>query len=325
MLSYILLILGFALLVKGADILVDGATSVARRFGVSDLVIGLTIVSIGSSAPELIVNVIASFRGSTDLAVGNVLGSNTANILLGLGVAAIIYNLKVQKSTVWGEIPFSLLAVIVMAVMANDALMDGGATSAISRGDGVVLLSFFIIFFYYVYSLGRNGGAGDDEEGAERESNGKSRSMITAVLMVVGGGIGLTIGGKWVVDGAMVIGRSLGATEALMGLTVVAIGTSLPEIATSAIAAYRKSADIAVGNVVGSNIFNIFWVLGLASLIHPITFSPALNTDILTVIIATTLLFVILFIGRRHTIARWEGVGFIALYGAYMAYLIHRG
>ncbi len=286
----------------------------------SDLVIGLTVVSIGSSSPELIVNIIASIRGNTDLAVGNVLGSNTANILLGLGVAAIIYNLKVQKSTVWKEIPFSLLAVLVMAIMANDALIDGRASSAITRGDGLVFLSFFLIFFYYVYSLGREGSEGD-----EGESDGKKRSMATALLMVAGGGIGLTIGGKWVVDGAMAIGRGLGASEALMGLTVVAIGTSLPEIATSAVAAYKKNADIAVGNVVGSNIFNIFWVLGLASLIRPLAFSPALNTDILMVILATTLLFVILFIGRRHTIARWEGGGFIILYVAYLAYLIHRG
>ena len=157
------------------------------------------------------------------------------------------------------------------------------------------------------------------------ERDGKKRSMATALLMVAGGGIGLTLGGKWVVDGAVVIGRGLGASEALMGLTVVAIGTSLPEIATSAVAAYRKSADIAVGNVVGSNIFNIFWVLGLASLIRPIPFSPALNTDIIMVILATTLLFIILFVGRRHTIARWEGGGFIVLYATYLAYLIHRG
>jgi len=327
MIPYILLIIGFALLVKGADVLVDGATSVAHRFGVSDLVIGLTVVSIGSSAPELIVNVIASFRGSADLAVGNVLGSNTANILLGLGVAALIYNLKVQKSTVWKEIPFSLLAVFVMAVMANDAIMDGGISSIITRGDGVILLSFFLLFVYYVYSLGKAGGTGGNSDNDERqeESDGKRHSMVTALLMVAGGGIGLTLGGKWVVDGAMTIGRGLGASEGLMGLTVVAIGTSLPEIATSAVAAYKKSADIAVGNVVGSNIFNIFWVLGLASIIHPITFSTELNMDILMVILATTLLFVILFIGRRHTIARWEGAGFIVIYVAYLAYLIHRG
>lgn len=315
--NYILLIIGFALLVKGADILVDGATSVARRFGVSDLVIGLTVVSIGSSLPELIVNVIASMRGNTDLAVGNVLGSSTANILLGLGVAAVIYHLTVRKSTVWKEIPFSLLAVLVMAIMANDALLDGSPSSALTRGDGLVFLSFFAIFFYYIYSLG--------SEGREDESDIKQHSMAIAFLMVAGGLIGLGLGGKWVIDGAMAVGRSLGASEALIGLTIVAIGTSLPEIVTSAVAAYKKSADIAVGNIVGSNIFNIFWVLGLAAVIRPIPFRPELNTDVITVVFATALLFAILFVGRRHTVERWEGVGFILCYGAYIAYLIYRG
>jgi len=153
-LPYILFIIGFVLLLKGADILVDGAAGLARRFGLSDLVIGLTVVSIGSSAPELIVNLMASFRGSADLAVGNILGSNTANILLGLGVAALVHNLKVRRSTVWKEIPFSLLAVLVLAVLANDALIDGREFSAITRADGLVILAFFLIFLYYVYSLG---------------------------------------------------------------------------------------------------------------------------------------------------------------------------
>ncbi len=319
MVSYLLFVIGIALLVKGGDVLVDGATSVARRLGVSDLVIGLTVVSIGSSAPELIVNVIASVRGSADLAVGNILGSNTANILLGLGVAALIYNLKVRSSTVWKEIPFSLLAVFVMGFLANDVLLGGQSSSAITRADGLVLLSFFAIFLYYVYSLGSKGKSGE----AHIETS--KRSVARAVLMVVCGGLALAVGGKWVVDGALAIGRALGASEALMGLTVVAIGTSLPEIVTSAMAARKKSADIAIGNIVGSNIFNIFWVLGLVSVIRPISFSAALNTDILTVILATTLLFVILFIGRRHTLARWEGLGFISIYVAYLVYLICRG
>ncbi len=317
MLSYILLIIGFLALIKGAAVLVDGASSIAKSLRVSDLVIGLTVVSMGSSAPELIVNIIASIRGNTDLAVGNVLGSNTANILLGIGVAATIYHLKVQKSTVWKEIPFSLLAILVMAVVANDALIDGSISSSITRADGLVLLLFFVIFLFYIYSLG---------SGEVAESKGaKQHSMAVASLMIAAGLIGLTLGGKWVVDGAMAIGRSLGASEALIGLTVVALGTSLPEIVTSAVAAYKKNADIAVGNIVGSNIFNIFWVLGLVSLIRPIDFSPELNKDIMMVVLATTLLFVILFIGRKHTIEKWEGLGFIGIYVAYIAHLIYRG
>jgi len=317
--SYLFLVIGFVLLLKGADILVDGASSAARRFGLSDLVVGLTVVSIGSSAPELIVNLLASFRGSADLAVGNILGSNTANIFLGLGVAALVHNLKVRKSTVWKEIPFSLLAVLVLAVLANDALIDGRVFSAITRADGLVILAFFLIFLYYVFSLALKG------KQDAKECDDDERSMSRALLMVVGGGVGLALGGKWVVEAALAIGRDLGASEALMGLTVVAIGTSLPEIVTSAVAAHRKKADIAVGNVVGSNIFNIFWVLGVVSVIKPIHFSPALNLDIIAVIIATTLLFATLFIGRKHTLTRWEGLGFIAIYGIYIVYLIYRG
>jgi len=319
MLSYFLLVIGFVLLLKGADILVEGASSISRRFGLPDLVVGLTVVSIGSSAPELIVNLFAGFRGNADLAVGNILGSNTANILLGLGVAALVHNLKVRRSTVWKEIPFSLLAVLVLAVLANGAFIGGSGPSAITRADGLVLLAFFLVFLYYVYSLGAKA-----RQRAE-ECDGSERAMRTALLMVVGGGVGLALGGKWVVDGAVEIGRSLGASEALMGLTVVAVGTSLPEIVTSAVAAHRKKADIAVGNVVGSNIFNIFWVLGVVSVIRPIHFSPALNMDIIAVIIATTLLFVFLFVGKRHTLTRREGLGFILMYGVYLVYLIQRG
>ncbi len=319
MLSYFLLVIGFVLLLKGADILVEGASSISRRFGLPDLVVGLTVVSIGSSAPELIVNLFAGFRGNADLAVGNILGSNTANILLGLGVAALVHNLKVRRSTVWKEIPFSLLAVLVLAVLANGALVGGSGPFAVTRADGLVLLAFFLVFLYYVYSLGAKA-----RQTAE-ECDGSERAMRTALLMVVGGGVGLALGGKWVVDGAVEIGRSLGASEALMGLTVVAVGTSLPEIVTSAVAAHRKKADIAVGNVVGSNIFNIFWVLGVVSAIRPIHFSPALNVDILAVIIATTLLFVFLFVGKRHTLTRREGLGFILMYGVYLVYLIQRG
>ncbi len=316
---YIFLVVGFALLVKGAAFLVAGSSALARRLGVGDLVIGLTVVSIGSSSPELVVNLLASIRGNADLAVGNVLGSNTANILLGLGAGALICSLRVQKSTVWKEIPFSLLAVIVLAVVANDAMLNNGASSTLGRIDGIILLFFFIVFLYYVYSLmGRRGKRSHD-------AASPGPSVLAASLMVAGGAVGLGLGGKWVVDGALAMGRDLGASEALMGLTVVALGTSLPEILTSAMAAYRKKADIAVGNVVGSNIFNIFWVLGLASVIRPISFTAKLNADILILVGATLLLFIIIFIGKRHTISRREGAVFVLMYALYMAYILKRG
>ncbi len=318
---YIFLLVGFVFLLKGADFLVEGATSLARRLGISDMVIGLTVVSIGSSMPELMVNLLAGFRGNADLAVGNVLGSNTANILLGLGAGALIYNLRVRRSTVWKEIPFSLLAVLVLAVLANDALIDGTSTSTLTRADGLILLFFFAIFIYYVYGLVMGG----KKEIAEGCGPGAVSSMTLASLMVAGGGVALALGGRWIVESAVAIGRGHGASEALMGLTVVAVGTSLPEIVTSSVAAYRKKADIAVGNVVGSNIFNIFWVLGIASVIRPISFSAKLNIDILTLVGATALLFVFIFLGRRHTISRREGAGFVMAYAAYVVYLINRG
>ncbi len=315
----ILLVAGFVLLLKGADFLVEGGASLARKFGLGDLVIGLTVVSIGSSSPELVVNVLAGLRGNADLAVGNVLGSNIANILLGLGAGAMVCELKVRKSTVWKEIPFSLLAVLVLAFLANDALLGGHGPSVLTRGDGLVLLSFFVIFIYYVYSLAVR------DRALRVEAVARERSMFAASLMTLGGCAGLALGGRWVVEGALFIGRTLGASEALMGLTVVAVGTSLPEIVTSAVAARRNKADIAVGNVVGSNIFNIFWVLGLASLIRPINFSAKLNTDILTLAGATALLSLFIFRGRRHTISRGEGAGFVLAYAAYVLYLLYRG
>lgn len=320
--TYITLIVGFVILIKGADLFVNGASSLAKRFHLSDLVIGLTVVSLGSSAPELIVNSIASFRGSTDLAVGNILGSNTANIFLGIGVASTIHYLRVHSNTVWKEIPFSLLAVLVLSFLANDRLIDGADNSTISRSDGLVLLSFLVIFLYYIYAISKEGTeSGTGEEGEEIIDRG----LPLTVGFILIGITGLTLGGKWVVDGAIGIARSFGASEALIGLTIVAIGTSLPEIVTSGIAAYRKNADIAIGNIVGSNIFNIFWVMGLIATISPVTFSPALNTDIFVVLIATLLLFAILFIGKRHTIERWEGIAFIATYFAYIAFLVIRG
>lgn len=315
--EYILLPLGFVLLIKGADILVDGASALARRFGISPLVIGLTIVAFGTSAPELIVNLFASLQGNTDIAIGNILGSNIANIFLILGISAIIFPLAVKKGTVWKEIPFSLLATLVVAFMANDALIDKAGSSALTRIDGLVLISFFLIFLYYTFGISRV--EGNPSEGAAEIHK---HSVKQASIMVVGGLIGLTVGGKWIVDAAVAIASALGISQSLIGLTIVAVGTSLPELAASAVAAYKKNADIAVGNVVGSNIFNIFWILGLSATISPLPFSSALLRDMAMVVVATLLLFLCLFIGKRHIIERWQGIGFIGLYVTYVAYLV---
>ncbi len=314
--TYFFFAIGFVILIKGADILIDAASSLANKLGVSDLVIGLTVVSFGSSAPELLVNITASSMGRTDLAIGNVLGSNIINILLGLGIAAAICPIHLKKSTIWREIPFSLMAIFVVALMANDNLIFPNKISSISRLDGLILLLLFAVFLYYIYGLSTD---------TEVEKNSKHYTVLVSVLMIIGGLIGLTLGGKWIVEGATLVALKLGASEAFIGLTIVAIGTSLPEIVTSAVAASKKKSDIAVGNIVGSNIFNILWVLGLSSIIRTLDFRPVLNVDIAMVIFATAFLFVSLFVGKKYTIGKREGIGFIAAYAIYTAYLIYRG
>ena len=316
MLPYLLLIIGFILLIKGADFLVNGASSIARRMHVSDLVIGLTIVAFGTSTPELFVNIFASIKGNTDIAIGNVLGSNIANIFLILGVSSVIYPLTVTKGTVWKEIPFSLLAILVLGILANDRLIDKSSASVLVRADGLVFLSFFIIFLYYSVSIAKR------IEGMEEQVPSKQYGLARSLLWVILGLIGLTLGGKWIVDGAVHLALRFGISQSLVGLTIVAVGTSLPELATSAVAAYRRNAEIAVGNVVGSNIFNIFFVLAASSIIKPLPFKETNNIDIGVVILAELLLFMFMFTGKRRLLDRWEGVIFLIIYGSYIGFLV---
>jgi len=316
-LDLLLLVLGLAILIKGADLLVDGASSLASRLGVSALVIGLTVVAFGTSAPELVVNILASVKGNSDIAIGNIVGSNIANILLILGIAAVIYPLAVKRGTVWKEIPLAFLAMWVMALTANDILIEGSGWAGLTRIDGFILLSFFLIFLYYTFEISKVTGGSAEKA--------KIYKWSTSIFMVLAGLAALTLGGKWVVDGAISVAKYFDLSEALIGLTIVAVGTSLPELATSAVAAYKRNADIAVGNIVGSNIFNIFWILGLSAILRPLPFSPALNTDVLVGLVATIILFMFMFIGKKHTLERWQGFLFIALYFIYVAYLIYRG
>lgn len=315
MITYLLFAVGFVLLIKGADLLVVGASSIAHKLRISAIVIGLTIVAFGTSMPELIVNIFASMGGNTDIAIGNVLGSNIVNILLILGLSAIIYPLATKRNTVWKEIPLSLLAAILLGLMANDALIDGGTYSGLTRIDGLVLIAFFIIFLYYTFGIAKVSGEASGSEIREL-------SHMRASLYILGGLIGLTVGGKWIVDGAVKIAGLFQISESLIGLTIVAVGTSLPELATSAVAALRKETDIAVGNVVGSNIFNIFWILGVSALIRPLPFDPQANVDIGMTVLASAILFVVLFIGKRHKVERWQGALMIAMYLGYIVYSI---
>jgi len=314
--EYLLFLLGFAVLIKAADWLVDGASAIARRFRVSDLAIGLTVVAFGTSTPELFVNIVASIRGSSDVAIGNVLGSNIANIFLILGVAAVIFPLAVSHGTVWKEIPFSLLAAIVLGLMANDRLLNGANDSLLSRTDGLILLCFFIIFIYYTSSIAKA------IDGLAEQVSAKPLGFIRSIFYVLIGLVGLTLGGKWIVDGAVAIAKSLGMSEAFIGLTIVAVGTSLPELATSAVAAYRKNVDIAVGNVVGSNIFNIFFVLGVSAAIKPLPLQSKNNIDIGVVVFASLFLFLCMFTGKKRSLDRWEGIVCLCLYAGYITFLI---
>ncbi len=314
------LFLGLGLLVKGADWLVGGASALGRRLGLSELVIGLTVVAFGTSLPELVVSVTAAITGQTDLAVGNILGSNIANILLILGVSAAVFPLVVTKGTIWKEIPFSLLAVLVLGVVGNDALIDAAPSAQLSRIDGLILLGFFIIFLYYTASI-----AHDLSPDELNPTPGPVPSVARSLTFIV---LGLTLllwGGRWTVNGAVYLAQALGVSQSLIGLTVVAVGTSLPELVTSVIAAYKGKPDIAVGNVVGSNIFNILMILGVTSCITPIPLSLRNNIDIGVVIAATLILFVTMFTGKRRVIDRWEGWIMLVIYTGYLVTQIHIG
>jgi cation:H+ antiporter len=319
MLTYILFAIGFALLVKGADWLVDGASALAGRLRVSSLIVGLTIVAFGTSSPELGVNLYASFQGTTDIAISNILGSNIFNIFFILGVSAIIYPLWVREDTVWQQIPLTFFAAVVLGILANDSLIDKASSSVLTRIDGIILLLFFMIFMFYILATARR----ERKEGKELATGVKQYGLIKTISFIVLGLVALILGSKWMIDGAVKLAEALGASQSLIGLTIVAVGTSLPELATSAVAAYKKNTSIAVGNIVGSNIFNIFFILGISSVITPLPFDAASNINIGVTIIASALLFVVMFTGaKRHLLERWEGIIFITLYVGFIAYSI---
>jgi cation:H+ antiporter len=318
MLTYGLLILGFIFLIKGASLLVDGASSIAKKFGISSLVIGLTVVAFGTSAPELILNVIASFRGVSDMALGNIIGSNISNILLIGGIAAMIYPIKVKGGTTWKEIPLSLLALVVLLIFANDQIIDHGATSIISRIDGIALIAFFLIFLYYTFGIAKVREK-DDTEYAKM-------NIWLSVGYIVLGMIGLALGGKWIIDSATTIASNFGLSDTLIGLTILAIGTSLPELATAVVAAFKKNADLAIGNIIGSNIFNIFFVVGVTAIIRPVHFNLQMNADILIGVLATLMLYYFVFTGKKErSIERYEGIGLFCAYLIYIVFLVWRG
>jgi len=308
----LLLVLGFVLLVKGADMLVSGASALAKKLNVSDLAIGLTIVAFGTSAPELVVSVVASTGGYNEIVLGNVVGSNIFNLFLILGVAAIISPILVQSSTVKFEIPLSLLAVGILFVAGNDFIQN---KMMISTFDGGFLIVMFLLFLVYVYKQMKN-------DKTQTDIIPSKFSNLKIIVFIVIGLAGLIGGGKLVVDNAVLIASGMGMSERLIGLTIIAVGTSLPELATSVVAAIRKNNDIAVGNIIGSNIFNIFLIVGVSGLISPIKYDPVFNKDLLLLAVGTVFLLLAMFTSGRKKLDRWEAVLLISVYVSYVVYLV---
>ncbi|MBX2946271.1 MAG: calcium/sodium antiporter [Cyclobacteriaceae bacterium] len=314
-LAVFLLLVGFVILIKGADFLVDGAASVAKKFNISNLAIGLTVVAFGTSMPEMVVNIISAISGKSDAAFGNVIGSNNFNLLLILGVAGTIYPLVVQRKTVKYEVPLSLIATVALYLLVNDERFLGDDSNALNRTDAVILLLLFAIFLFYIYRTMKS--TLDKEEGEIKVySTGKSAALFFAGLVMLVGG------GKLVVDNAVQIAHYFGLSEKLIGLTILAAGTSLPELATSAVAAFRRNTDIAIGNVVGSNIFNICLVLGISGSISPIPFNTAINFDLYVLGVATVLLMIFMFTLNTRKLDRWEAIILLVGYLTYTLYLI---
>ncbi|MBW2725777.1 MAG: calcium/sodium antiporter, partial [Deltaproteobacteria bacterium] len=308
-------------LIVGAGWLIDGALKLARRFGASDLAVGLTVVSIGTSVPELVVNVAASLRGSPDLAIGNILGSNIANVLLILGAAGAFRALPIRDRTILSEIPICLAATLLVGFLANAHLFTTVQILTLSRLDGLILLGFFALFLGYVYRTAQDGLTPGSFAPDERSAY----SGAGTALRILGGVLALAVGGEWVVRGALGIVENAGVSESLVGLTVLALGTSAPELVATASAIYRGKTDVAVGNIIGSNIFNLLWVLGVSSVIRPLPFDLLSNNDLVMVVVSNALLLLAMAVGRPNTVDRWEGWGFLAVYGAYFAFLVDRG
>lgn len=313
LLNIILLAVGFVILIKGADIFVDGASGIAGNFKVSKMLIGLTIVAFGTSAPEFAVSVKSLLSGSGDIVLGNVIGSNILNILLILGVSSLFHSLNVKNSTVKKELPITMLLSTLFAVLLSDSLFDKGVVNSFTRSDGITLLLFFLVFIYYLISMARKKIESDDNE--------ELLPMWKSIIFTIVGIIGIVLGSNFVVDSASNIATLLGVSERMIALTIIALGTSLPELVTSVTATKKGEYDIAIGNVVGSNIFNIGMVIGLPITlfggIAKITFS---YIDLLVMIISAILLFMFSF--NDYKISKKEGIIFLILFIVYYGYVI---
>lgn len=315
--SIVLIIVGFIALVKGADWLVDGASSIAKHFGISDLVIGLTVVAFGTSMPEFVVNMVSVMEGSTDLAITNILGSNIINTFVILGLTALVYPVVSQKRSRDFDIPLSIIAgILVFAAVAINSPF-GEDSRGISRMGGIILLLFFC---YFLYNTFRHAKDHPNEMQGDEVPNMKQLSTGKAVLFIISGLAGLVIGGELIVKSAVDLATRMGVSEAIIGLTIVALGTSLPELATSVIAATKHNSDIALGNVVGSNIFNVFFVLGTSAVIRPLPAYDGIELDAWMAAVGSILVWLFVKTNREREIKRWGGGILLLVYALYLGY-----
>lgn len=314
--SIVLLVVGLVLLVKGADYFVEGSSSIAKRFNIPSMVIGLTLVAFGTSAPELAVSVSGALNQSNGIVFGNVVGSNIVNVLFILGLSCVIKPIQVRLKTIFKEMPFAILTTVALMLMAMDGLINGDSQSVVSKAEGWILILFFLIYLYSMLEIAVMG----KEEYPEEQIHliPLTKSMIYTLV----GLVGIILGAKWVVDGAIDIATWLGISETTIGLTIVAIGTSLPELITSVVAAKKGENEIAVGNVIGSNIFNILFVLGVSSAIHPVTIATENFADLWILFASMVIIVPLMYTGKK--INRFEGVLMVLAYIAYATFTVLR-
>lgn len=312
----LLLIVGLGLILAGANFLTDGSAAVAQRLRVPEFIIGLTIVAVGTSTPELVVSVLSAIAGKSDVAIGNIVGSNIFNVFVILGICALIRPLPLTRSTIRRDIPIGMVVSLLLFVLASDALLHLGPTDRLGRGDGILMFILYVALMWYTIRA-----AGRTEE-APAEGTKAPMAAWLAAVMIVGGLAGLVFGGELFLDSATALARQLGVSESVIAITLVAGGTSLPELASSVVSLVKGKADMALGNVIGSNIANILLILGLSATINPLTMGGITTTDLAVVILTSLLLFLTAFTFRRRAVDRWEGVIFLVIYALYIWQLV---
>ena len=309
----LILIAGLLLILAGANYLVEGSSSIAKRFGISEFVIGLTIVGIGTSTPEMVVSFMSAFQGKADMAVGNIVGSNIFNTLMILGITALVSPLTITRSNIRKDIPVNILVTILLILIGMNRSIFGVGENTLSRVDGIILLA---IFAWFLWSCFKDGSAGDEDSGTV------VKSIPVSIIMIIGGLAGLVIGGRLFVNSATEVAKMFGISDKFIAITIMAAGTSMPELATSVVAALKGKGQLALGNVLGSNIFNILLILGGASLIHPLSFSGMTPVDLGVLLICSLVIFLSAFLFKKKELDRIEAVLFLLMEGFYMWYLI---